>query len=75
VHLPLPSLAHKPDGQVEAVGVLHDPVLLQTDAGVAEPLWQFAALQTVLLSGKVQALALVPLHWPLQGAVPPQAAR
>lgn len=74
-HLPLPSVAQTPVGQVDAVGTVQVPVPLHTEAGVAEPAEQTAALQTALLSGKTQASALVPLHWPLQGAVPPHAAR
>ena len=74
-HLPLPSLAHRLVGQGAAVTVVHAPALLQTDAGVAEPSLQLAAVQVVPLPAKVQALVVLPSHCPLQGAVPLQAVR
>jgi hypothetical protein len=68
-------VAHSLFGHVLAAGMLQSPMLLQTDAVEILPLVQVAAAQTVVLSGKVQVLPSVPSHWPLQGPVPPQAAR
>ena len=54
---------------------MHAPEPLQTEAVVALPPEQVAAVQTVELSGAAQALPLVPSHCPLQVPVPPQAVR
>ena len=74
-HLAVPSVAHWLFGQVLVVEVLQAPMPLHTDAVVTTPLAQLAGVQTLVLSGKVQVLALVPSHWPWQTPVPPQTAR
>lgn len=74
-HLALPSAAHWVSEHVLLAGVLQAPTLLQTDAVITLPFVQLAAAQTVVLSGKVQVLPLLPSHWPAQIPVPPQAAR
>jgi hypothetical protein len=57
------------------VGVLQIPTLLHTDAAVTLPVMQVAAVQMVVLSGKVQVLPLLPSHCPVQIPVPLQTAR
>ena len=74
-HLPLPSVAHKLLAHGLEVAVVQAPEPLQTEAVVALPSVQDAAVQIVALSGEVQALPLVPSHCPLQVPVPPQAVR
>jgi hypothetical protein len=72
-HLPLPSVAHRLLAHGTDVVVVQAPEPLQTDAVVALPLVQVAAVQTAVLSGKVQDLPFAPSHCPLQIPVPPQA--
>jgi hypothetical protein len=74
-HLPLPSVAHRLLAHGLVVAVVQAPEPLQTEAVVALPAAQVAAVQIVVPSGEVQALPLVPSHWPLQVPVPPQAVR
>jgi hypothetical protein len=57
------------------VAVVQAPEPLQTEAVVALPAVQVAAVQIVALSGEVQDLPLVPSHCPLHAPVPPQAVR
>ena len=61
-HLAVPSVAHWLFGQALDCDALHEPELLQTDAVVTVPLAHVAAVQIVVLSGKVQVLPLVPSH-------------
>lgn len=70
-----PSAAHRLLEQALVVEVVQLPEPLHTDAVVTLPAEQVAAVQTVALSGKAQAIASVPLHWALHLPVPPQAAR
>lgn len=61
-HLPLPSVAHKLLEHVLMATVVQEPEALQTEAVVALPAVHVAAVQTVALSGKAQAVPLVPSH-------------
>ena len=74
-HLPLPSVAHRLLVHGLVVAIVQAPEPLHTDALVALPAVQLAAVQTVLLSGNAQAIRLVPSHCPLQVPVPPHAVR
>jgi hypothetical protein len=73
--VPLPSLAHRPLGQGAADTVVQEPAPLHTEAGVPLPPVHEAAVQTVLLLGMLQTVALVPSHWPLHLPEPPHATR
>jgi len=72
-HLPLPSVAHRLLAHWLDATVVQAPEPLQTEAVVALPPVHVAAVHTPVLSGKAQALPLVPSHSPLQVPVPPQA--
>lgn len=74
-HLPLPSVAHRLLAHALVATTVQAPEPLQTEAVVALPSVQVAAVQTLELSGKVQAWPLLPSHWPWQVPVPPQAVR
>ena len=74
-HLPLPSVAQRLLVHGFVVAVVHAPDPLHTEALVALPPVQLAAVQTVLPSGNAHAILLVPSHCPLQVPVPPHAVR
>lgn len=74
-HLALPSTAHWLFGQVLATDAVHAPAPLQVAAVLILPAAQVAAVQTTVLSGKVQVFPFEPSHWLLQPPVPPQASR
>lgn len=74
-HFPLPSVAHRLLVHGLVVAMVHAPEPLQTEALVALPPVQLAAVQTVLPSGNAHAILLVPSHCPLQAPVPPHAVR
>jgi len=74
-HLPLPSVAHRLLVHGLVAATVHAPDPLHTEAVVALPPVQLAAVQTVLPSGKAHAIRLVPSHCPLQVPVPPQPVR
>lgn len=61
-HLPLPSVAQRLLAHWLVTDVVQVPEPLQTEAVVALPPAQVAAVQIVELSGEVQALPLVPSH-------------
>jgi len=72
-HFPLPSVAHRLLVQGLVAAVVHAPEPLHTDAVVALPAAQLAAVQMALPSGNEHAIRLTPSHCPLQTPVPPQA--
>ena len=74
-HFPEPSVAHRLLVHGLVVAIVHAPDPLHTEALVALPPVQLAAVQTVLLSGNAHAIRLVPSHCPLQVPVPPHAVR
>ena len=74
-HFPLPSVAHRLLVQGLVAAVVHAPEPLHTEAVVALPAAQLAAVQMALPSGNAHAIRLTPSHCPLQTPVPPQAAR
>jgi hypothetical protein len=71
----IPSAAHKLLPQLLVVAAVQLPEPLHTEAVVALPAAQLAAVQTVEAVGKAQAVASMPSHWALHLPVPPQAAR
>jgi hypothetical protein len=74
-HLPLPSVAHRLLVHELVAAIVHAPEPLHTDAVVALPPVQVAAVQTALPSGNTHAILLVPSHCPLHVPVPPHAVR
>jgi hypothetical protein len=74
-HLPLPSVAHMLLVHGLVAATVQAPEPLQTDAVVALPAAQLAAVQMVVPSGKAHAIRLTPSHCPLHVPVPPQAVR
>lgn len=74
-HLPLPSVAQRLLAHALVAAVVQAPEPLHTDAVVALPPEQTAAVQTVVASGSTQAFPLTPSQVPLQGAVPPHGVR
>jgi hypothetical protein len=74
-HFPLPSVAHRLLVHGLVVAMVHAPEPLHTEALVALPAVQLAAVQTVVPSGNAHAILLVPSHCPLQAPVPPHAVR
>jgi hypothetical protein len=69
----LPPVPHRLLEQALVAAVVQAPEPLQTEAVVALPAVQVAAVHTVESFGKTQALPLVPSHWPLQTPSPAQA--
>ena len=74
-HLPLPSVAHMLLVHGLVVAIVHAPDPLHTDAVVALPPVQEAAVQMAVPSGNAHAIRLTPSHCPLQVPVPPHAVR
>lgn len=74
-HLPLPSVAHRLLVHGLVAAIVHAPEPLHTEAVVALPPVQVAAVQMAVPSGNAHAILLTPSHCPLQVPVPPHAVR
>lgn len=74
-HLALPSAAHWLFGHVLDMDAVHAPAPLQVAAVATLPAAQVAAVQMMVLSGKVQVFPFKPSHWLLHIPVPSQASR